>query len=96
MANEVIMDFASIRDWLDKQVAWRKEGAALKNFNSQIRVIDVESCEIKQIHLRKVDVVADILGTEIQREPWDEEYDCLYFMYEGYKVFCLRDKEHAG
>lgn len=90
------MDYVSIKEWLDKQVAWRKEGAALKDFNSQIGVIDVHNCEDKQIHLYKTDVVADVLGVEMQREPWDEENDCLYFMYEGYKVFCLGVKEHAG
>ena len=90
------MDYVSIKEWLDKQVAWRKEGAALKDFNSQIGVIDVHNCENKQIHLYKADVVADVLGVEMQREPRDEENDCLYFMYEGYKVFCLRGKEHAS
>lgn len=90
------MDYTSIKEWLDKQVAWRKEGVALKDFNSQIGVIDISNCEDKQIHLYKADVAADMLGMELQCEPLDEEYDCLYFMYEGYKVFCLRDKEHAG
>ena len=90
------MDYASMKEWLDKQVAWRNEGAALKDFNSQIGVIDVSNCESKQIHLYKADVVADMLGIELQCEPWDEGIDCLYFMYEGYKVFCLRNKGHAG
>lgn len=89
------MDYTSIKEWLDKQVAWRKEGAALKDFDSQIGVIDVGNCESKQIHLYKADVVADMLGIDLQCEPWDEENECLYFLYEGYKVFCLRDKKDA-
>ena len=89
------MDYTSIKEWLDKQVAWRKDGAALKDFNSQIGVIDVSNCESKQIHLYKADVVADMLGIDLQCEPWDEENEYLYFLYEGYKVFCLRDKKDA-
>ena len=89
------MDYTSIKEWLDKQVAWRKEGAALKDFYSQIGVIDVSNCEDKQIHLYKADVAADMLGIELQSEPWDEGIDCLFFMHKGYKVFCLRDKEDA-
>lgn len=90
------MGFTDIKEWLDKQIAWRNEGAALKNFNSQIEVIDIPNCECKQIHLYKAENVADILGIEMKREPYCEEYDCLYFMYEGYKVFCLKDKAYAG
>ena len=58
------MDYTSIKEWLDKQVAWRKEGATLKDFDSQIGVIDVGNCESKQIHLYKADVVADMLGID--------------------------------
>ena len=88
------MGFAEIKDWLDKQIAWRNEGAALKDFNSQITAIDVPA--EKKIHLWEAELVAGILGIKMQREPYCEEYDCLYFMYEGYKVFCLKDKAYAG
>ena len=88
------MGFADIKDWLDKQIAWRNEGAALKDFNSQIKAIDVPA--EKKIHLWDAELVACILGIKMQREPYYEEYDCLYFMYEGYKVFCLKDKAYAG
>lgn len=88
------MEFAEIKDWLDKQIAWRNDGAALKKFNSQIEALDVPA--EKRIHLWETELAADLLGVKMQREPYCEEYDCLYFMYEGYKVFCLKDKAYAG
>lgn len=84
------MGFAEIKDWLDKQIAWRNEGAALKKFNSQIEAIDVPA--ERKIHLWETELAADLLGEEVQREHHGEEFVCLYFMYKGYKVFCLRDR----
>lgn len=86
------MGFVEVKEWLDKQIAWRNEGIALKNLNSRIEVLDIHFDECKEVHCWGADVVADILGRELEREYFNEESDCLYFMYEGYKVFCLKDK----
>lgn len=90
------MEYAELKEWLDKQVAWRNEGIALKNFNSRIDALDVHFDEYREIHIYDADVVSDILGIDLQREHFNEEYDQLYFMYEGYKVFCLRNKEDGS
>lgn len=90
------MEYAEIKEWLDKQIAWRNEGISIKDFNSQIGVIDSNFVQEKDIHLWKADIVADILGVELQREEFNEEYDQLYFMYKGYKVYGLRERKNAS
>lgn len=85
------MGFVEIKEWLDKQIAWRNEGIALKCLNSHIEALDIRFDEYKELHCWNADVVADILGIELQKECFGRGIDCLYFMYEGYKVFCLKD-----
>lgn len=85
------MGFVEIKEWLDKQIAWRNEGIALKHLNSRIEALDIHFDEYKELHCWNADVVADILGIELQREYFDRGSDQLYFMYEGYKVFCLKN-----
>ena len=94
--ERIDMEFAVIKEWLDKQIAWRNDGIALKKFNSQIEALDIQFDEYKSLHCWGADVVANNLGIELQRERFDNETDLLYFMYEGYKVFCLKDKAYAG
>lgn len=90
------MEYAELKEWLDKQVAWRNEGLSIKDFNGQISIIDFGLTDEKSIHLVNVDVVADILGVELQIEEFVEGLDRLYFMYEGYKVFYLVERKNVG
>ena len=77
------MSYIEMKEWLDRQIAWREEGKRLKEFNSQIyiRGLFLESC----ILMSEIKVVADMLGVELKEERY--EHDVRYsFPYKGYTV----------
>lgn len=76
------MSYIDIKDFLDKQIAWREEGKRLRDFNSQIRI---RALFLDDILISEIKVVADILGVELKEEKY--EHDVRYsFPYKGYTV----------
>ena len=87
------MGFVEIKEWLDKQVAIRNEMAASEEFSSRIRVIDTRFRTEKNIHIVGIKEVADMLGVKTRVEDYTEHLVRCYFIYEGYEVFELVDKD---
>ena len=74
------MSYIEVKEWLDKQIAWREEGKKLKEFNSQIRI---RGLFLEDILISEIKVVADLLGVELKEEKY--EHDVRYsFSYKGY------------
>lgn len=86
------MSYIEMKEWLDRQIAWREEGKRLKEFNSQICVIDTPN--ERKIHVNDIDVVANLMGEELVEEDWGE-YVSRSFVYEGYTVYGLVKKENV-
>ncbi len=84
------MSYIDIKEFLDRQIAWKEEGESIKDFNSQIRVYGIP--EARRIHMNDIDVVADLMGMELVEEDHCEEYVERSFMYKGYTVFGLVEK----
>ena len=87
------MSYIEMKEWLDRQIAWREEGERLKEFNSQICVIDTPN--ERKIHVNDIDVVANLMGEELVEVYHSGEFVERRFMYEGYKVFGLVEKENV-
>lgn len=84
------MSYIEMKEWLDRQIKYREEGKRLKDFNSQICVIDTPN--ERKIHVSDIDAVADLMGAKLVEEDHCDEYVKRSFMYEGYTVYGLVDK----
>ena len=94
------MDKEKVMAWLDKQIEANK--IINEALSENIYRID-NPCKkiigdkyIETIHLYGVEEVAKIIGAElIEEERVDEDYPVeKYFMYKGYAVFDLFEKEN--
>ena len=84
------MSYIEMKKWLDRQIVHREEEKRIRDFNSQICVID--GTNEGRIQVSDIDVVADLMGKELVEEDCCDEYVRRSFMYEGYKVFGLVEK----
>ena len=73
-----------------RQISHREEGKRLKEFNSQIRVIDTPT--ENKIFVNDIDKVADLMGEKLVEVYHSGEFVERRFMYEGYAVFGLVEK----
>lgn len=90
----LIYTITEVMEWLDAQIAWKEAAKASKYLNNHIRVCDTP--REPAIHIYEgVVQLADVLGKELLREEYYNEYDRLHFEYKGYDVFGLVPKETA-
>ena len=85
------MEYAEVKEWLDKLVANIIETESLYNFNEQIRVCRPGLT----IHMfTGIDIVADVMGLEL-REDYEEDKDFPYrysFEYKGNKFIQIEEE----
>lgn len=85
------MEFTELEEWLDKIVAAKKELADLKVFNSQIEMGNADSSVML---FKGIDVVADIIGVQLERRGFTEEIKYHYsFIYEGVEFWHVSNEE---
>lgn len=78
------MEYAEIKEWLDRHVRHFKEGNELEQFNSQISAL---TWDTKIQMFSGIKLVADIMGLDLVktvRKRKDVEYPYKYsFVYDG-------------
>lgn len=86
------MDYASVKEWLDKLVSLHNEAKAIEQYSNDIEAI----ISRRGIHLYKgIEAVADVMGIELKKkevEYPDETRIRYFFYYSGLEFFQLSDK----
>ena len=72
------MEYAEIKDWLDKVVAVEKDKRDLLDFNGEIRLCNGAG-EITVF--RGIEIIADVMGLEISEEIIDKKCIVHPFFY---------------
>ena len=85
------MEYANIKEWLDKIIEAKEYLKSLEKFNSRIETYGPDIRIPIRYHIEEV---ADCMGIELKEETHDfGQYKYEYsFGYRGYKVFELRKR----
>ena len=89
------MEFATVKEWLDKLVDSYNELKSLKYCNTQIELCGLYD----NIHIhRGIEVIADAVGIKLN-VTYDSYSDYPYryhFMYRGYEIVQIDNKPLEG
>ena len=85
------MEYANIKEWLDKLIQNKEELKKLVNFNSRISTYYVDNSIPINDHIEEI---SDIMGAKLieKIKKKEDEFYHYHFMYKGYRIHQLSEE----
>lgn len=83
------MEYADMKEWLDKLIQNLEERISLVEFNSRIRTYYVDKKIAITDHIEEI---ADVIGIDLMEGKKNGKYFYFFFMYKGCEFYQLREE----